>query len=558
MKNMIFSWPKILFFTIIVLGTFLRFTLLGEFPVGFHRDEAFLGYNAYSLLKTGRDMSGKFLPIHFESFIFSPGVYSYFSIPSIIIFGLNEFSIRFTSAFFGILTILVIYYLVLVLFVEYRYRKFLALCSAFFLAISPWHITLSRTATENVLVTFFITLGLLLYLKWVKSKNLFLMISSFCMFSTSLFIYQAPRAFLPLFIPFLFLVFLKQQNTKKAISMQVVFFLIIIIFPLLTILFSKDLNLRLRTVSIFSSPETSIIINENVLTDGVMGAPYYITRIFHNKVVAYSQQFFSNYFSHFSYEFLFEDKSFPERYKIPLVGLFPPILLPFFVLGAFYLFAKERKICYLLGGWILITVIGSGLTFDDIPNMQRILIALPAFQMILGYGFSETYRLFEKKIVFRNITVVFLSLILLYQITFYLHQYYFHAPRYKPWIRQDGYKALVTKVNSLLPKYKKAIVTNRESAPTIFFLFYSQYDPKLFQQETKNSRFRDFDRINFGKYEFSTEECTFNSKKGIDKSLKFNNILFVDSALCEKSPITKQIGTIRRKDGSAVFRILRD
>ena len=68
---------------IFLLGAFLRFFAIGEVPVSLHRDEAFLGYNAYSILVTGRDISGHPLPIHLESFFFSPAGYSYFSIPFI-------------------------------------------------------------------------------------------------------------------------------------------------------------------------------------------------------------------------------------------------------------------------------------------------------------------------------------------------------------------------------------------------------------------------------------------------------------------------------------------
>ena len=102
---------KIILFGIISLGFFLRFVSLSTFPHALHRDEAFLGYNAYSILKTGRDMTGDLFPLHLKSFIYSPGGYSYFSIPFIDLFGLNEFSIRFASAFFGSLSIIIVFLL---------------------------------------------------------------------------------------------------------------------------------------------------------------------------------------------------------------------------------------------------------------------------------------------------------------------------------------------------------------------------------------------------------------------------------------------------------------
>src|SRR5438034_626247 len=102
----------ILLTLIIFLAFALRFYKLGSVPIGFHRDEAFLGYNAYSILKTGRDMTGHLLPIHLQSFLYSPAGYSYFAIPFIAIFGLNEFAVRFPSALFGSLTVLLTYFLV--------------------------------------------------------------------------------------------------------------------------------------------------------------------------------------------------------------------------------------------------------------------------------------------------------------------------------------------------------------------------------------------------------------------------------------------------------------
>lgn len=57
-------------FMIFLTGCMLRFFNLGAVPVGLHTDEAYFGYNAFSILTTGREMTGDFLPIHLESFLF--------------------------------------------------------------------------------------------------------------------------------------------------------------------------------------------------------------------------------------------------------------------------------------------------------------------------------------------------------------------------------------------------------------------------------------------------------------------------------------------------------
>src|SRR5258708_36081811 len=94
-------------FGIIILAALLRLWQLGNVPISPDWDEAALGYNAYSIMHTGRDEYGKFLPIVLRSFDdYKPALYSNLAIPSIEIFGLNVFSVRFPSAIFVILAVL--------------------------------------------------------------------------------------------------------------------------------------------------------------------------------------------------------------------------------------------------------------------------------------------------------------------------------------------------------------------------------------------------------------------------------------------------------------------
>lgn len=51
-------FPAIIFIFAIVIGAFFRFHQLGKTPVGFYVDEASMGYNAFSILKTGKDEYG--------------------------------------------------------------------------------------------------------------------------------------------------------------------------------------------------------------------------------------------------------------------------------------------------------------------------------------------------------------------------------------------------------------------------------------------------------------------------------------------------------------------
>ncbi len=539
----------VLLFAIFLLGSVLRFYRLGSVPVGFHRDEAFLGYNAYSLLKTGRDMTGKFLPIHLESFLYSPAGYSYASIPFIAIFGLTPFSVRFASALFGSLTIVITYFLARELFADKKFNDQLGLVSALFLAISPWHINLSRTATENTLVVFFIAAGVLGFLFWIKKGKWAYLFASFASFGITIGIYQAPRAFLPLFIPLLFIVF--RDRMKNRVLFSIALFAMVILLPLVFILTSPTLSLRLRTVSIFASRDTQLTLDEQIREDGAKGR---FVRLFHNKLIAYGSEVVSNYFDHFSYRFLFTEQVLPMRYRIPRSGLVYLFELPLLLFGAVKLLQKNLIVAAVLLGWMAIAPLGSALTFDDIPNLQRTLIMFPALSIVSAYGLVSFFS-FRRYV---RIIFIGIAVIIIWSVIGYLHQYYVHGVVHRPWFRQEGYEKLVDEVNILLPSYTKAIVTNRETAPTIFFLFYMKYNPSLFQQVARASALRDFDRVNFASYEFSQEECPLRDiilPNGTITTTGEKGILYVDSGLCKDMKYGRLIGEIRRPDTSVVFKI---
>lgn len=561
------SVKKTIFFLIVIflIGITLRFYLLGKIPSSVNRDEAFLGYNAYSILKTGRDMHGVFIPLHLASFLYSPAGYPYFSIPFIALFDLNAFSVRFAAALFGSLSIPLLYFLVKNLFVlsEVTQTKLkldtatVALTAAFLLAISPWHVNLSRTAAESTTVAFFTLLGILLFLLWIQKTKFYFLLLSVISFFITIFIYQAPRAFLPFFIPLLFLLFtFERKREKSTYFLPLLLFASTILLPLFFILSSPSLSLRIRTVSVFNSLQTQLVLDEQIREDGVAHMEPLVSRVFHNKLVGYTQAFLRNYFSHFSYTFLFTDEGFPDRYRVPLSGLLYLFELPFLMLGIWITFRLHKNLGLFLSGWILLVPIGSALTSDDVPNLQRTLTLLPALYILTAIGIYYVFSFARKNRQTMPIALAGLAVIAVYGISYYLHQYYVHYDRYRPWYRNGGYKELVNEVSAFMPGYKKVIVTNRESAPTIFFLFYNKYDPSLFQREVNDGTMKNLDRINFGPYEFTEEECPLHESKE-KRDEKQKGTLYVNSGLCKIIPEDATLlKSIYRTDSSKVFEIL--
>src|SRR4030067_954837 len=137
------SRNKFLLIIIVILAAILRFWQLGQNPPSLDWDEAAHGYNAYSILKTGRDEYGYKFPLYFRSFDdYKPPIYTYLVVPSVALFGLNDFAVRFPSATLGVVAVIFCYFMVFELFKN----KPVALLASLFLAISPWHLQFSRVA----------------------------------------------------------------------------------------------------------------------------------------------------------------------------------------------------------------------------------------------------------------------------------------------------------------------------------------------------------------------------------------------------------------------------
>src|SRR3989344_7300220 len=110
-------------FLMITFGVILRFWNLGSTPPSLNWDEVSLGYNAWSVLTTGKDEYGDSFPMILRSYDdYKPALYSYFLIPVISLMGMSEMAVRLPSALFGVLGIVVVYFLTIEIFTDKTIR----------------------------------------------------------------------------------------------------------------------------------------------------------------------------------------------------------------------------------------------------------------------------------------------------------------------------------------------------------------------------------------------------------------------------------------------------
>jgi len=299
MKNLTTKETYFILFFIILFSLFIRIINLEKNPNGFTVDEAQFGYDAYSILKIGMDHYGKFFPFYFEGLGYGANpVFVYSIIPFIKFMGLSIFSVRFTSVFWGILTIIGTYFLT-----KEIYDEKIALVSSFLVSISPWAFQYSRMAiTEIVSAPPFIIFGILFLIRGVKKsdeKQLYL--GSFLLiFSTY------THAIAKLFSPILFFSFIViyRKFFKKHIKTSILCLLIflITITPVFYFTFFDIGNRRFTTVSIFD--ENYLNQNREKLNSKYIYTPG-LNLLIKNDYFVYSYIFLNNYLSHISLDFLF-------------------------------------------------------------------------------------------------------------------------------------------------------------------------------------------------------------------------------------------------------------
>ena len=451
---------------ILLVGLILRVVWLDKFPVGFNADEVGQGYDAYSVLKTGRDSWGDFLPLFPRGFgDFKPPLYMYTTIPSVAIFGLNEFAVRLPAALIGVGAIAVIYFLAKELFSEK-----IAIWSAFLMAISPWHMQLSRYAWEGSLGILLFPLGLYMFLKkrygW-----------AFLVWGVNLYSYHSWRIFTILFVVTLVI---RQKFFKPA--------LLIFVLALLPLVINYQAVLkRAGDVGIFSSVNTQSYLTNRKSPPSV----------FDNKYVFYVDQFFTNYLSYFSPVFYFTGHR-PDfsHLNFPGTPLHYPVELIFILTGSILLI-RHQQYSYLLL-WLLLAPVPAALT--ESSNSQRAITIFPLTVLISACGLSALFRYY--KIL---IPVLLASFLLLIQ------TYLVKLPKNPIYSQRVTYKDVFTRAISINEKYNTVHFSRVFSVPHIFVAFYAKWDPADFQKYSQDwRRYEKADKLyvdqleswNLGKYEF--------------------------------------------------------
>jgi len=424
---------------VILIAALLRLPFLATIPNGFFIDEAANGYEAYSILATQHDSYGKFMPLVLRAMDdYRTALYTYITIPFIKLLGLNEFATRIPAALIGILTVIILYYLV-----KECFNQKIALLAAFFLAISPWHIQFSRIAFEAILFPFLFCLSLLFFLKSLRQAN-YLILSAIT-FSLCTLTYFSARLFVPLFI--ICLVFVFRNNLWRIKKQTLIASTVFIIFfiPIVQFWLSPEGMARARLTGVTINPAT----------------------------------IWQNYLLYFSPKFLFLSGDPNLRHSTGRLGelyLFEVITI---LIGIFFLIIQNKKEHQMLLCWLLLYPIPAAFTAPE--HAIRSIIGAPLFAILSAYGIYKIYSFlsYNYKKIFKFIAILIVSLSLIW----YCKSYFLDYPKHSNEAWLFGMKEAITYAEN--SSNNCVIVSNRTaySIPMSYLiLFYTQYPPNVYQR----------------------------------------------------------------------------
>ena len=496
--------PLLTLLLVTLLGFVLRFTGLDQNPPSLNWDEASHGYNAYSILKTGKDEWGVSFPLIFRAFgDYKLPLYIYLTTIPVAFFGLNTISVRLVSVLAGTLAIPGIYLLARQLFpkaaLKFKLKKrsfslSLPFLSAFFLSLLPWHLFISRPALEaNLGLTLF--LFAVYFLLKSKDNPKHLLISSL-LFSLTLHAYNTYRILTPLFLLIYFLSKVKLSSTKHFLNKKQprLFWLSLAVFLLS---FSLVVSQTLTGTGTARYQKLAILNDQTVFQIGEArqnsSLPPLLARLRHNRPLFFIQQFSDNYLNYLSPQFLYQSDGAQTQFAIPYKNLLTLNLTLLVILGFFvsikHIKDSSHRLLLLL---LVLSPVAAAITASPPQALRPTPLIIP-LTLLAALGFFALVNLFSSRNWAKTAVALILIISFMASSFSYLSDYW-NSYRFEyssSW--QYGHQQLFEYLEDNQDQYDRIFITKYHGEPHIFYSFFNQLDPRILQPGGDSLRFKQSD-----------------------------------------------------------------
>lgn len=493
---------KILLVVVVLIASGLRLFQINQLSLT--HDEMSIGYNAYSIVKTGKDEWGAKYPLVFRAFGDNKlPTYIYASVPSIALLGLNGFAVKLPSIIAGLAVVIGIFVITQQIFENWK----MALLASFLMAINPWPIHLSRMAFESNLALAFFIFGMYFWLTLHTNTQLILhkqkkrLIGLILLFSLATYTYISYR----LLIPILLSVYLalactklfKKKSTLKSVlqseSWKIATITLVGVAILLipfftssgsnsnTSRFSQLFKDQLQGMHSLSTEQNNFcfLVEPKIL-------PYLCRRLY-SPSINLLNNIFVNYATFLSPTTIFIKGDKLEYLSVPNFPDILTVLLPFYWIGSVvWLQKNHRKYPMITWAWLL-APLPSALSGE--PQIVRGSALLPFIILFTTLGIHYCWRklrLQTTKLLLspkKSLLIVGMYLILFTfcWVSFAINYYLIYPKQYRSHFYQLS-QPVADYLWENQAKYEKIYITDDFPDAHIFLAFYGQVDPNWYQE----------------------------------------------------------------------------
>ncbi|OGG01341.1 hypothetical protein A2Z33_02925 [Candidatus Gottesmanbacteria bacterium RBG_16_52_11] len=493
------------------LAALLRLAYLSDFPPSLSHDEVAIGYNAYSVLKTGRDEYGTPVPLMFRSFddYKLPGMV-YATVPTVALLGLNPWGVRLPSAVFGILAVMVFAGLTAEVLRGTQFERLkvygvpIWTWGTMFFAVSVWHINFSRQSFESNGAVFFLMLGI--YALLLSRRQLEFLFTAAVSFAAAIYFYYSVRLVIPPVL--LAYVIIYRRDLAKSVRTVIAAAILglLLLSPLLPRIFSAEGFSRISMVSVVN--DDSYIGRLRKYSEIAAAKPDLLNRVRYNRRVALAFTIAENYAKNLSPKHVFLTGTGSG-------GLMYLYELPLLLLGIATLLRLTSPVKWIIAVWAFSAFLPGALSQNQ-PNALRTLAASPVLSVFSALGFIvlTAYPGNTHRIVRRIMLIGFTGLVVSAAITFFGG--YLNYMTLGSLAFGDGYRQMVGFASVHSAEYENIIITGRYWRPYIFTLFWTGYDPASYQNTGSVD--------GFGKFRFVKSGWDAHSDPLADSRIPVNSL----------------------------------
>ena len=521
---------RLAFVAVILIAILMRFVGLDSWGMGFFRDEAALGYNSWSIAKTGADEFGQKWPVVFRSFeVFFLPAYEYMTAALMSVAGLSVWSTRAVAAASGVWLVIVSVFLIK----EISNNKWLALTAGFMIAIVPWSVYFSRGAFEGNLALAFLATGVFLIIRAHENKGKWwpgLLVMTAAMYS-----YQAERLIVPLWSLIVVSSWCGRDFRRWKQVLVESIPAIILGLPLIWVWFTPAGLHRAAGVSLLS---------HSGLVDPT---PWQVMR----KIVAM-------YISYFSPHNLFWLPDFDRQRSLVGMSVFYWWWIPLYVVGVIRVIGEIRG----NKGWkwivilMLIAPLPAAVTADPFHTYRSLVTYWPQ-TLVLAVGL---FKMWPKQTVRRILMGAVIAGFSVYGITSWISSYVYVTPYERGFYWDQSFDETVEFVEGIKSEKEKIVWDTGYSEPYIQYLFWTRYNPRKLHEVTRAlplDYYGSGERVRFDHLEnVYFEEVDWPTRRG-DRGTVFvmpAERLPVSEFVTD--PIVKLLKEIKFKNGQTSFRIV--